>query len=135
MRTIKFRGKIKQGEWVCDSLLKDDYENCCIVEFADHHEQWHDVEPKTIGQFIGLYDCHHKEIYEGDIVNYDDTLYIPIGTKYKGEVVVYRGAWCVKHYKKCFDEYFYSPLFVDDFASKKTTILGNVYDNPELERR
>lgn len=131
-REIKFRGRtLNGGQWVYGSLLQDDYGNCCIVEFVDHHEQWHDVEPNSLGQFTGLLDKNGKEIYEGDIVSYDDTPYFPSGNKYKGEVVVYRGAWCVKYYEAWCDEYFYSTLFSDDFANHKTVIIGNIYDNIE----
>lgn len=94
-----------------------------------------DILPDTIGQYTGLCDCHGNEIYEGDIVAFDDTPYCVSGRKYQGTVVMYKGAWCVKHYKKCFDVDFYPPLFADDFANKKTIILGNIYDNPELIKK
>lgn len=45
---------------------------------------------------------------------------------------MHNGAWGVQHYEKCFDVYLYSPLFADDFANRKTIILGNIHDNPEL---
>lgn len=141
MRTIKFRCKTKQGEWVIGYYVgKSSLDEVAIlpppnvnydIGYINDSECYYCIAD-TLGQFTGLYDKNGKEIYEGDIVCFDDTPYCAYGNKYQGVVVIHRGAWCVKHYKKCFDEYFYSPLFVDDFASKKTTILGNVYDNPEL---
>lgn len=150
MREIKFRAKdtLERSWYVGSYIFTDDNTNNPFRSrpFKESHRiifyssgdwnmgGWSDVEidPSTLGQYTGLRDKNGNEIYEGDIVCFDDTPYCAYGNKYQGVVVIHRGAWRVKHYKKCFDEYFYSPLFVDDFASKKTTILGNVYDNPEL---
>lgn len=143
MREIKFRAKRKNGEWVIGNYVNyywftafESMEEEAIYlpkPENDNGGYWvQDILPDTIGQFTGLYDKNDKEIYEGDIVAFDDTPYCVNGRKYQGIVAMYKGAWCVKHYEKNFDVDFYSPLFADDFANRKTIILGNIYDNPEL---
>lgn len=95
----------------------------------------YEVDEETIGQFTKLLDKNGKEIYEGDIVRFDDTPYIVNGNKYEGNVMMYRGAYCVRHNVNICDEYFFAPLFADDFADRKTVILGNVYDNKDFETK
>lgn len=133
MRTIKFRGKrTSDRKWIYGDLKKLEPFGFFIHGYDGEFCLNFGVDTETIGQFTELHDKNGKEIYEGDIVCFDDTPYCVHGNKYQGVVVMHRGAWCVKHYEEWCDEYFYPPLFVDDFASNKTTILGNVYDNPEL---
>lgn len=100
MREIKFRGKQKDnGKWVYGNLAIDFDGNCIIFtgDIADYYAQTlYEVEEKSVGQFTGLYDATRweeltndeqalwlatkktkeewkgKEIYEGDVVKYDD---------------------------------------------------------------
>lgn len=127
-REINFRGRtLNGGQWVYGSLLQDDYGNCCIVEFVDHHEQWHDVEPNSLGQFTGLYDKNGKEIYEDDIVMWDvdNRLYL---------VAFWSGMFYASVVK---DE---DISMIGGFPLHRLTnhvyelckITGNRYDNPEL---
>ena len=142
MREIKFRAKRKNGEWVIGNYgftaFESMVEEVIYLSKPDNYNggYWvQDIRPYTIGQYTGLCDCRGNEIYEGDIVAFDDTPYCVSGRKYQGIVVMYKGAWCVKHRKKYFDVDFYPLLFADDFADRKTTILGNIYDNPELIKK
>lgn len=83
-REIKFRGKrLDIGEWVVGNY----YEKAAPLQCIGSQEQgtsfivlagfadWNmprpmyevEVDPKTVGQFTGLYDMHKKEIYDKDL--------------------------------------------------------------------
>ena len=136
-RIVKFRVKSKRtGEWLYGDLVRNVEGAFAIVPpfemTMDNLCDRYEVDEETIGQFTKLLDKNGKEIYEGDIVRFDDAPYIVNGNKYEGNVMMYRGAYCVRYNVNICDEYFFAPLFADDFADRKTVILGNVYDNSEL---
>lgn len=119
MRKIKSRGKrLDNGVWVEGSLLQDDYGVCMIVEFVDHHEQWHEVDPDTVGQYTGMKDKNGEEICEGDIVEWENMM----GTK-MCSVIAYRGRGF------CFVDAHNKPEEIWCYVFKK---IGNIHDNPEL---
>ena len=90
------------------------------------------VDIDTLCQYTGMEDKNGKQIYEGDIVKFDDTPYNAYGSKYIGVVTFYKGCWCVKYKWNLSKDYIYPNLYADDFAEKKTEILGNIFDNPDL---
>ena len=130
-RQIKFRGKrADNGEWVQGYFVEDGF-YCIWSHNEDDFLTQHLIDPDSLGQFTGLTDCNGKEIYEGDIVKYDDTPYNAYASPYSGEVVFYCGSWRVKT-KGYGVEWVYPYLFRDDFANRKTELLGNKFDNPDL---
>lgn len=129
MRTIKFRGyNAKNKKWLYGFYLQNRGAHfVCPDEFA-RHKTWEDYEvaPETVSQFTGLCDKHGKEIYEGDIVLvYDNKFNTEI---YKGAVKMRKCCWVVEHWSELFEDFLYPKLAFDDFANKKTAVLGNIYD-------
>ena len=120
MRTIKFRGKsILYDEWLYGDLVHsaDNKRFGILVNDKDSYNEY-EVAPETVGQFIGLYDCNGKEIYEGDILDFNGLTV---------EVRFVRGAFAflVNGY---LDDELYGDCRTDLFAK----VIGNVYENPEL---
>lgn len=120
MRKIKSRGKrLDNGVWVEGSLLQDDYGVCMIVEFVDHHEQWHEVDPDTVGQYTGMKDKNGEEICEGDVLT---DKFGSIG------VVEWRNCGFVVNFGDV-DIFLISDCFDDSY---QMWAIGNMHDNPEL---
>ena len=120
MRTIKFRGKsILTDEWFYGDLVHsaDNKRFGILVNDKDSYDEC-EVALDTVGQFIGLYDCNGKEIYEGDILDFNGLTV---------EVRFVRGAFAflVNGY---LDDELYGDCRTDLFAK----VIGNVYENPEL---
>lgn len=133
MREIKFRAKrIDNNKWAYGGLVQaDDY---CIIDQQNelyvereynfrgdtHFFQLSGVmcDKTTIGQFTGLKDKSGKEIYEGDILNNGRRNY---AVYWNSE----RGAWWLKNK----DLIYTTPL---GFLSIEQSVIGSVYDNPEL---
>ena len=74
-REIRFRGKrVDNGEWVHGCYLHTDYHDS--RDYVETHQividngHTFDVDPETVGQYIGFDDLMGTEIYEDDKVVY-----------------------------------------------------------------
>lgn len=143
MREIKFRGKrADNGEWIYGDLSSDGLGNYWIigpVVEADEeyiaHEYWWNVNPKTVGQLIGLKDKNGQEIYEGDILEYRDYMWNYDHNQVHLGVVVWRdntaGFICER---RVIDGEVVEPNYgLCTLAyNKKAKVIGNIYENSNL---
>lgn len=127
-RVLKFRAWDKkrmvhftQKPWVCS-----EYNSICWEVDEEKEKEYLgclDLEDDfVLMQFTGLLDKSGKEIYEGDIINFD-----PLKSNYKPfiGVVTYSefGTRFIGRVEDWGDYQFYG---------KETEIIGNIYENPEL---
>ena len=139
MREIKFRGKgIYKGKdvgWLYGDLVTHYNLDNEIYRFIRYYPPSHIEErrvyPETIGQYTGLKDMNGVEVYEGDIVAFEDS---DGGYEYQDSVI---NAGIVAYGELGF--YFTNRVAVemDDFYIKDgrcddVEVIGNIHDNPEF---
>ena len=132
-RKIEFRGKrLDSGEWLYGDLMHDNLGGCYVYPlYAENLYAENKVDPDTVGEFSGMTDKNGVKVFEGDIVEVFDFT-SAYASKYRGVVKMYRGSWCVEYEDSIFDMVAHPRLFFDDFADRKTDVIGNIHDNAEL---
>lgn len=120
MREIKFRAKAITGEWVTGYLV--DTGTYAVINRGG---EFIFCFPETIGQYTGLKDNYRREIYEGDILQFEAGKIAPIE--------FYLGCFYIA-YNTMDSEKNDVPLgeFLDDYPDAMCIIIGNIYENPEL---
>lgn len=138
MREILFRAKTYGDQkWVYGYLVKKPQ----AASWGDHGGPWYidvtpadpddnyksyNVDPDTVGQYIGLTDTNGKKIFEGDIVKST----VEVGcfvVAYRPEIACYAGNRI--NNLQAFEKW----VFLYENSEKNLTVIGNMHDNPELK--
>ena len=135
MRPIKFRGKrVDNGEWVYGDLVSRSpwhpralpdkrYILDIDTDFPgdpENEDDFHEVIPKTVGQFTERKDPNGVEIFDGDVFHGKrDNCTVYWNKKYFG--------WYIKNKTECKD------LLVSQVVDYHLLqVIGNIHENPEL---
>lgn len=128
MRTIKFRARRKNGKLVVGNFInhfstyfKTEERHSIFLPKPenDNGGYWvEDIDPETVGQFTSLHDCDGKEIFEGDILDFNGLTV---------EVRFVRGVFAFLA-NGDLDEELCGDCRTDLFAK----VIGNVYENPDI---
>ena len=120
MRTIKFRGIIKNPDELFSGFIYGDllhYANGNIGIRQIETGQEFEVDPETVGQFTGLLDKNGKEIFEGDLIKYENKKFEIKYLNARFSAIELSGTECET----------LGVLLWND-----AEIIGNIFNNPEL---
>ena len=130
MREILFRGKgAINGYWVYGDYVNHGTKHYIYTEQEDVGYGWYEVDPKSLGQFTGLTDKNGKQIFEGDIVKFEDADCYP----YHEDCFTNAGEVC--YCGRGFTITDRVTVEMEDLIDGNTLdceVIGNIYDNPEL---
>lgn len=119
MREILFKGKAGT-KWVCGDLRHINDGRVAIRKDGEIYP--YEVSPETVGQYIGFNDKNGTKIFEGDIVNDEQSGYNYF-IKWFPECACFALANRNGHMEFGCDEL---EIFLDDLV-----VISNIHDNPE----
>lgn len=131
-RTIKFRAKTINGEWVTGnySHLEKDFSTVRKGHYISNKAGApfaYMVRPETVGQYTDFTDINGKEVFEGDVLAmYHESEHKGLKPMEVNDTVVYNFGTPFLRARNM-------PLwqwFIDYDGSFE--VIGNIYDNPKL---
>ena len=140
MREILFRGKrLDNGEWVYGDLMTK-YPHHKGLTIVENGRVYHEVDPKTVGQYTGLKDKNGVKIFEGDVVQRRAPIYklgekAPIGDYLaRGKVVWDESSSTeVGYYAvSAYDHLGNTTKIILFSGTNGWYVIGDIHDNPEL---
>ena len=131
-----YRAKRKNnGEWVEGDLVHSVYKinDTCVGKYGSN-DGMHQVDESTVCQCTGLKDKNGKSIWENDIIKEFNSQ----GDEWNLSKVVFADyslniGWCIEGIKTLHQ--YNRRLFnvgLDLDRAKKSEVIGNIFDNPEL---
>lgn len=130
MREIKFRGIGYDGKWHYGYFAKIPSDGS-LGAFIFENEEWFEVRGETVGQFTCVNDQVEHDIYVGDILEVDDSERI-WGARAVVESHPLIPASIVARYLSPDEGCDYNFDYLH--STWKFKIIGNIYENPELEK-
>ena len=119
MQDINFRGCELEGKkFFYGDLLHDGERRLILTDDGSEIA----VDPNTIGQFTGFYDCNGNSIFKDDILQ---NLLFPEVVK---QVGWYHGCWVLVYEEQEDDP----NILFDVLKEFPMRVIGNVFENPEL---
>lgn len=131
-REILFRGRYaREKAWVYGSLIA----GSGILDNDEHGGMLHPIDFNTVGQYTGLKDKNGKKIFDGDVLMFSimgDDGYVVIVSMENSAWGFYPAFPELVHEDDQKWRSFWDPEYDEVWKRNYFTVIGNIYDNPEL---
>jgi uncharacterized phage protein (TIGR01671 family) len=127
-REIEFRGLRKDGKgWVYGDLLQP-HDGNSFTYIMQRNGIEVEVFPETVSQFTGLIDKNGKEIFEGDVFEYEHGVY-SMSIAWDHEMASWGLCFIVPECEPEMSRDFYVTDYIDQDTGEFTlSVIGNIHE-------